>query len=100
MSTTNPTIEITDGEMVHMNYVRKHGIPVVPRVVELKRAIEKKILDAHAAGAEDTDALDMLSVLNEWIMVHTDARIMEAFTKIAMGDLASAGAFAAKGGKA
>lgn len=82
----NPN-EITDAEIVHMNYVQRRGIPAVQRVVELKRKVEKRILDAHSIGGEDLDALDTMSVLNEWIMVHLDARLMQAFAKIAASDV-------------
>lgn len=86
--------------MVHLNYVRKTGIPTLQRVVEIKQAVERRVLAAHAAGGEDKEALDSLTVINEWLMVHSDPQLMKVLMETAMRDLHSAGAFNAKGGRA
>ena len=90
-------VEFTEAETIHMKFIQKNGLPTVQRVAQMKQATEKKIMGANATGGEDRDALDLLSVLNEWLMIRTDKRLMEAFTKIAAGDVIGARMASGKG---
>lgn len=83
-------VELTDAEAAHMRYIQKQGLPTVERVQQLKERAGKQILDASAIGAENVDALDAFSVFNEWLMIRTDKRLMEAFTRVAMMDVQGA----------
>lgn len=83
--------ELTDGEAVHMRHVMKKGPPTIQRAWEMKAALEQRIL----ANDQDAEALDTLSIVQEWIMIRSDKRLMEAFSKIALSDLATAKSFAA-----
>jgi hypothetical protein len=99
MPTSNQR-ELTDGEAVHMRHVMKHGTPTIQRAYELKQATERTILTANGAGVDDKDAMDLLSIIQEWIMIRSDKRMMDAVSKIALADLSTAKSFAAKGAKA
>lgn len=83
-------VELSDAEAAHMRYIQKKGLPTIERVQQLKERAGKQILDAAAVGAENVEALDAFSVFNEWLMIRTDKRLMEAFTRVAMMDVQSA----------
>lgn len=74
--------ESNDVDVIHVAHVQQNGLPTIQRVCELKVKLEAQILSARAVGAIAPDALDFLSMVNEWLMIHTDRRYFDAFNSV------------------